>query len=1139
VRILTRILLVAPLVLLLLAGLAPACLMVGDFNDDCHVDIADLLVVADRWLSPGGCSEQGLAGHWKLDAESGSSAADSSGMERHGVVLGQAAWNPFGGRIGGAIQFDGIDDYVEISGYKGPTGTSPRTCAAWFKTSKGGEIISWGQYNAAAKRWIIRIQEQGYLRVEVGGGAIVGSTVLNDDTWHHVAVVCDGTTTDNITLYVDGRVDNPGVIASQQVDTAFAADVAIGVCPGANRYFNGLIDDVRIYDRLLSAAEIWALADTQTTDFSCTDLDADDMTTMTDFSKIAGHWNQRQPPVVINEFLARNTSVLSTTVAGDETFPDWIEIFNNTTTTIDLAGWYLTDNANDLTKWRFPDPTMLAAGEYLIVFASGKAQTSDYTFIDDEGFLHTNFNLSGDGEYLALVRPDGTTRVHEYAHFASADGEAGYPPQQPDISYGLYYGQHRYFARPTPGYANVSPFDGFTAKPVFSHKGGCYVGDFELTAGCSTPDAVIRYTTDGTVPTLTNGTTWSGPIRINSLTHVMAVAFAPGLRPSEVVAHTYVFLQPAAAGFNSDLPIVVIDTDGKYISSTNFTEVSAVVIDTGDDGRAAITDTPDFSGWGGIKMRGSSSTQFPKKQYAFEVWDELRQDKEASILGMPAESDWILYAPYSDKSLMRNFLSYKWSNDIGRYAVRCRFVEVYLNANGGNVAESDYVGVYVFMEKIKRDKNRVDIARLDPSHNIAPQVTGGYIIKKDRLDPGDSGFRTSSGQRLAYVEPKEDEITKPQADWLTGYFNDFEAALYGANYRDPVNGYAGYIDVDSWIDSHILVELTKNIDGYRLSAFMFKDRNGKLNMGPVWDYNLSLGNANYLQGWDPHGWYYPLINLNQYPWYPRLFEDDLFKLRYADRWYELRRNLFSTSRLLADVDVTVRLLAESQKRNFARWPVLGRYVWPNWYIAKTWQEEIDWMKAWIADRLRWMDDQIGSQYAAKPPVYSPDTAQAAGPFDLEITSASGTIYYTLDGGDPRSQTGGLSAGALRYTGPIRLERTTRVKARSFGSGKWSALNEALFSVGPVAESLRITELMYHPAGPNEIDGEAGREFAYYRAYVPSRRPQRNRRRGGVCRADQYRRRTGQPEPGSVYRRNRLHLWRRAACPRRIHRSRQE
>ncbi len=195
---------------------------------------------------------------------------------------------------------------------------------------------------------------------------------------------------------------------------------------------------------------------------------------------------------------------------------------------------------------------------------------------------------------------------------------------------------------------------------------------------------------------------------------------------------------------------------------------------------------------------------------------------------------------------------------------------------------SDYVGVYVLMEKIKQGENRVNITKLEPSDNAEPQITGGYIVKKDKLDSGDLTFRTSYGQSLIYLEPDRTEITQPQQNWIKSYLNEFESVLYGTNFTDPVNGYAGYIDVDSFIDHHIIVELAKNIDGFRLSTYMFKDRGGRLNMGPVWDYNLSLGNADYLQGWIPDGWYYSQLSNTEYPWWRRLFEDPHVRLRYAD-----------------------------------------------------------------------------------------------------------------------------------------------------------------------------------------------------------------------------------------------------------------
>ena len=148
-----------------------------------------------------------------------------------------------------------------------------------------------------------------------------------------------------------------------------------------------------------------------------------------------------------------------------------------------------------------------------------------------------------------------------------------------------------------------------------------------------------------------------------------------------------------------------------------------------------------------------------------------------------------------------------------------------------------------------------------------------YSLNLEGRDPGDSVLTTCRGQRLAYFYPKERLIRPAQRTYIRNYLNSFEAALYGANFTDPEAGYAAHIDVMSFIDHHIMVEIAKNIDGYRLSTFMYKPRGGKLRMGPIWDYNLSLGNANYLNGGNPVGWYYPQLGAGDYPWYARLFQD--------------------------------------------------------------------------------------------------------------------------------------------------------------------------------------------------------------------------------------------------------------------------
>ena len=235
---------------------------------------------------------------------------------------------------------------------------------------------------------------------------------------------------------------------------------------------------------------------------------------------------------------------------------------------------------------------------------------------------------------------------------------------------------------------------------------------------------------------------------------VRARVFQPGLAPGPVVSRLYAKLDASAASFNSNLPIVVVHTFGSGIAQDWLTETLTSVIDT-TAGRATMTDQPDFVGPAGIRIRGSSSTQFPKKQYALETWDDDRKDRDVTFLDFPPESDWILYAPYSEKSLVQNALAYGWYRATGRYAVRTRYCEMYLKTGTGPVTSSDYVGIYIVMEKIKQDPARVDITELLPTDEAPPEVTGGYIVKKDRLDPGDAGFLTGRGQRLATSTPRK------------------------------------------------------------------------------------------------------------------------------------------------------------------------------------------------------------------------------------------------------------------------------------------------------------------------------------------------------------------------------------------------
>jgi hypothetical protein len=575
-------------------------------------------------------------------------------------------------------------------------------------------------------------------------------------------------------------------------------------------------------------------------------------------------------------------------------------------------------------------------------------------------------------------------------------------------------GIERYFPEPTPGERNGSGVDGFAASPVPSRAPGGFSGTIDVALSASTGGAEIRYTTNRSVPTATS-TRYTGPIRLSSTTVIRARTFHPSLIASPAVTLSYFQVAADASSFGSNLPLVLVETFGQGIGDAAQTGVFAAFIDVESDRRSRIQGPADFQGAAGMKRRGSSSLGFPKAQWAFETWDDLGGDRETSILGFPDESDYILYGPYSDKSLIRNVLAYSWSNRIGRYASRTKLVELYLSQDGANIRAAEYQGVYVFLEKLKRDSARIDIAKLLRADRSEPEISGGYIIKKDRLDPGDAGFLTSRGQQFGWVEPKEDEIAPEQAAWFVDYMRRFESALYGPNFRDPELGYRAYIAPESFIDHHILTELLKNIDGYRLSTYYYKDRGEKLRMGPLWDFNLSLGNANYLEGWSSTGWYWPLLGSGDYPYFSRLFEDPEFRQRYADRWTALRQRQLSTPALLGEIDEKAALLDESQRRNFSRWQILGSYVWPNWFIASTWAEEIVWMKGWLSARLLWIDGTF-----VRPPIPNHPGGLVDPGLELVFSAPADTIWYTTDGSDPRLPGGSVSPSAIAHGGaPVR------------------------------------------------------------------------------------------------------------------------
>ena len=413
---------------------------------------------------------------------------------------------------------------------------------------------------------------------------------------------------------------------------------------------------------------------------------------------------------------------------------------------------------------------------------------------------------------------------------------------------------------------------------------------------------------------------------------------------------------------SSNLPIIIINTNGQEIIDDPKVMVNMGIIFNGPGYRNNITDAYNhYNGKAGIEIRGQSSQQFPMKSYSIELWDDNGKGINKSLFGLPSESDWVLYAPYNDKTLMHNFLAYTISRQMGRWAANCRYAELVLNG--------EYKGIYVLMEKIKRNSGRVNVSKIGSNDISGDAVTGGYIFSIDKeADAWYSKYPAgSSSVQYSYIYPKASSIAQEQKDYIKNYVDGFEDALFSNNYQDKKLGWRKYADEQSFIDYLIVNEVSRNVDGYRLSSFFYKDRNEKINAGPVWDYDLAFRNANYCDGSKIEGWSWQFNNICpsdfwQVPfWWNKLNADTAFRSNLFCRWTSLRQNILSSQNLYRLIDSISTLTTEARARHFQQWPVLGQYVWPNPSpIPANYEEEISTLKSWIDNRLSWIDNNLSN-----------------------------------------------------------------------------------------------------------------------------------------------------------------------------------
>jgi len=424
---------------------------------------------------------------------------------------------------------------------------------------------------------------------------------------------------------------------------------------------------------------------------------------------------------------------------------------------------------------------------------------------------------------------------------------------------------------------------------------------------------------------------------------------------------------------DSNLPIVIITTDinpgtGKPYEIPDDPKIPATmkIIFRPDGSRNYINDqnNPGFLNYNGrigIEKRGSSSQTIPKKPYGLTT---LKDDKVAnnnvSILGMPVENDWVLNSIAFDPSLIRNYLSYDLSRSIGNYAARGKYCEVVINGN--------YIGLYIFIEKLKVDSERINIVKMNTTDNYPPELTGGYVTKADKETGGDPvawGMQSYSGwTNYIHHDPNPAEITSQQNNYIKNQFTSLQNAATAQN-AQITNGYPSIIDVPSFIDFMLISELTSNADSYQYSTYFHKDRNGKLRAGPIWDFDLTFGNDLFHWGLNrshTNVWQFNNGDNTGSRFWKDLFNDPTFKCYLTKRWKELNAasgplNYF----VIADrMDQLSKLVSEAMVRENRTWGTI-----PNQ------SGEVAKMKEWLQARINWLNTNLGSYSSCSNPVVPP------------------------------------------------------------------------------------------------------------------------------------------------------------------------
>ncbi len=484
--------------------------------------------------------------------------------------------------------------------------------------------------------------------------------------------------------------------------------------------------------------------------------------------------------------------------------------------------------------------------------------------------------------------------------------------------------------------------------------------------------------------------------------------------PKLLLCTAALLLASAAFAQTYDLPLIVVNTKGKELSKgADKIPGEMRIVDNGsntlsDSSKAEKIDV-------GIKIRGQTSADFPKKGYSVELHDPSGQDTSLKVLGMPKNADWVFHGPYVDKTLIRNALAHWLYQRTGRYSSRFKFFELYLNGQ--------YKGVYVLLEKIKRAKARVHIAKLKDEDISGDELTGGYVLSIDKVENNSTsgldkeGFKSKDGSPVVMRSPKKENTTKEQQDYIKNFFNKIESTCDNGDVNS--NGCSDILDIDAAVDYIMHEDVTNNTDAYICSFYMFKDKDskgGKLQLGAPWDFNLGFGAYQRVGGEKAEGWRIPQSAKGGSgdwfvaKWVQNLWNNDGFQKKYKERWKELRSGVWHTKNIDHFIDSLKTVLKKAADRNFERWPNLGQAsgtcdadpmdsnggnnggnngnpwgggMWGggmggfcmgmkmNYYNEPTWDAEIEHLRKYVKQRFSWIDQQVGFTEPSAPVVTEP------------------------------------------------------------------------------------------------------------------------------------------------------------------------